>query len=763
MRRRIGFKLAAIWLAVAVPLSIVLFITYYQWYSARVSLVEQQRIGYAQLSGTAFRLLISEVQQTMRLTGLDIAEGKVSSAASMLQLRRVSASYPAAYLVFTDPKGRVLAATRKHLVGQDLAVDPAFQLALHTPSGDAIEPSQVEVGGQIGFDVAERIDGAGGRPIGVMLMLIDVRKLHQAFPVQVPVGGISVIDSAGQVVFQSEDLGFALRRERWTDHFPFVRRALEGHVASTRDFRFPLGGRRIGAFVPIEPFGWAAGSSVDANVALAPLYRSLLIALPVALAVAALGLTVSIGIAWGIRRSLGRLADDAGRIGRGDLEQPISTEREDEIADVARSLENARLSLDRYARESAQLFQQQRQEADLDSALADIYSILHSTLNFREILYRVLERAAGAIGCDAAGINLREEGYWVRVALYGLSEEHVGEKLTDDQNKVAALAGKTAQPVIITDTSSDPRIERRFAERYGVKSTMVFPLISRDEVVGVVFFDYHSAPVAFTNAQVDFASKLGHSLSLAYENSRLYAAEHNIAETLQTALLALPDRVPGLEFAHAYRSATQAARVGGDFYDLFELEHGILGLTVGDISGHGIDAAVLTSLVKSTIRATATDQRKTPADVMETANKVLFRSSRPELFATVFFGLLDSRDGRLVYCNAGHTTGACICLPGGLTQLEANSPLVGAFSEGAFTDSELRLARGDLLFLYTDGLIEARRDGELFSEKRLFDLLSKQKGDDPSAAVKKVVGEVLSFTGGELSDDLAILALTRTE
>ncbi|RJQ56000.1 MAG: GAF domain-containing protein [Actinobacteria bacterium] len=761
MRRRIAFKLAAIWLAVAIPLSAVLLATYYQWHKTHLAVIKEQRIGYATLSGTSFKMLVADLQRRMGLVGLEIVDMGVTDPESSLELRRLAASSPSAHLVFTDGRGRALAANQEGLVGEDFSGHDAFRHASRAADGNGIEGVDTGDDGAVGFHLAKRIDARPPLSAGFMIMLVDVGKLHRSFPAVLAKGGISVIDSEGQVVFQNEDPGFALRRERWGDRFPFVRRAIHGDTATTTDFDFPRGGRRIGAFVPIEPFGWAAGSSVEAESALAPFSRTLMVGIPVAVVLAMLALGVSIMISRTIAGSLGLLVQDAQRIGAGDFEQPVHTEREDEIGDVARSLEGARLSLERYERENARLFERQRQDADLDRALADIYSIIHSTLNFRQILDRVLSAAVPALGCDVGGVNLREDRYWVRVALYGLPKEYLGEKLTDEQNRLAALVAKTREPVVVNDALKDDRIDPGFVRRYGIKSSMVFPLRSRDEVVGVLFFNYHSVRTDFTTAQVDFASKLSHSLSLAFENARIYEAEHDIAQTLQTALLALPERVPGIEFAHAYHSATEAARVGGDFYDLFELEHGLLGITVGDISGHGLDAAVLTSLLRSTIRTRAMEQDKTPRQVIEMANTILFRSSPADVFATVFFGVLDRSDGRLVYSSAGHSTGLCICSGSRVATLEANSPLVGAFADASFRESEHRLGAGDVLFLYTDGLIEARRGGELFGEERLLDLLREDRAQDPADVVRRVVDEVLSFSRRQLSDDLAILVLKR--
>ena len=324
----------------------------------------------------------------------------------------------------------------------------------------------------------------------------------------------------------------------------------------------------------------------------------------------------------------------------------------------------------------------------------------------------------------------------------------------------ATIATRTKQVVVVNDALTDPRVNLDTVREFDARSFILGPLFALDEVVGVVLFIYHERFHTFSINEVDFVRRLSLSLGLAVANARMYQSEHDIAETLQTALLALPQRIPGLEFAHLYHSATEAARVGGDFYDLFELEHGRVGITIGDISGHGVEAAVLTSLVKNTIRVQAADN-KAPDVAMASASKILFDESAPEIFATVFFGVFNCKDGVLEYCNAGHTTGACISPHGNVRPLPANSPLVGAFPAEEFHLSTERLGDGDILFLYTDGLTEARGDTERFGEDRLFDLLAQERDGEPGKTMSRVVDKVLAFANGRLTDDLAVLAVQR--
>ncbi|HEY5506382.1 MAG TPA: SpoIIE family protein phosphatase, partial [Coriobacteriia bacterium] len=445
-----------------------------------------------------------------------------------------------------------------------------------------------------------------------------------------------------------------------------------------------------------------------------------------------------------------RLREAASEIGRGRLSARAGlASGAGEFADLGRQFDSMAESIER--------------RVGFSQALAEVNRLAHSTLEFDEVMHRIISVMCDAVGAETAAIVMREDGHWLTKYSYNFTKDIIGVVLTDEQAPHAAIALKTGHPVAIDDGFSDPRVNRDILESYGICSVLTMPLIVQDEVVGVMFMNHHSKAVEFSRAQIDFAESVAGTVALALHNARLYQGEHRIAETLQQSLLALPDAIPHVRFANIYRSATEAARVGGDFYDLFEIEHGLVGVTVGDISGKGLDAAALTSLVKNTIRAQGSDPLKTPAQVMEFANRLLMRESLPEMFATVFFGVLDTTTGRLTYCNAGHTDGAIGRLGTPMGRLPANSTLVGAFADARFTDSTADMRPEDVLFLYTDGLTEARGAEGMFGEERVFAILQALDSGDPWVVASRVMGQVGDYAKGHLSDDLAILVVALTE
>ncbi|HZJ02190.1 MAG TPA: MASE3 domain-containing protein [Thermoleophilia bacterium] len=234
-----------------------------------------------------------------------------------------------------------------------------------------------------------------------------------------------------------------------------------------------------------------------------------------------------------------------------------------------------------------------------------------------------------------------------------------------------------------------------------------------------------------------------------------------IADSLQESLLSIPSELPGVEFGHLYRSATLATRVGGDFYDIFELESGRIGVLMGDVSGKGLRAAAITSVVKNSVRAYAYNGAG-PAETMRLTNTALFRTIDQQSFVTAFYGVLDTKTGTLAYCSAGHPP-ALINRAQGTRSLDVRSPVLGAFPDLRFEEGEDTVGEDEILVLYTDGVTEARRGAEFFGEEGLVRALNALNGTPASETPDVLFRGVLSFSQGQLRDDVAILAVKPTE
>ncbi|MGI5940454.1 MAG: SpoIIE family protein phosphatase [Thermoleophilia bacterium] len=240
------------------------------------------------------------------------------------------------------------------------------------------------------------------------------------------------------------------------------------------------------------------------------------------------------------------------------------------------------------------------------------------------------------------------------------------------------------------------------------------------------------------------------------EAGRLLEEQRTLFHRLQETLLDIPQDLPGVKFGHLYHSATQEARIGGDFYDVFEARDGCIGLLIGDVSGHGVEAARTATLVKDTVLAFARQFRR-PHVVLRETNKLLVKKPFSG-FVTAFLCFLDPRSGVLIYSSAGHPC-PLVKVGGEVRCLESVHMPLGTFEDARYTDREEHISEGSLLLFYTDGIIEARKGASCFGEERLVDALKKMDGYGVEALPTLLLDEALRFSGGRLDDDVALLAV----
>lgn len=231
-----------------------------------------------------------------------------------------------------------------------------------------------------------------------------------------------------------------------------------------------------------------------------------------------------------------------------------------------------------------------------------------------------------------------------------------------------------------------------------------------------------------------------------------------LAQTLQQTLIPpMPPRVPGLDVASAYRPAGQGDEVGGDFYDVFQVGDGDWVVALGDVSGKGVEAAVVTALVRHSVRALAVSERS-PRTLLQRLNAILLASEADRFCTVVVMRLHQQQRGWKVTTSTGGHPMPLVLRPGEQPEPFGNpGTLVGAFEEAYFEDAAMLLGPGESLFLHTDGVTEARRDSEFFGDDRLLEALTQP--ETPQRLVERVLDQALEFQGNVARDDIALLAV----
>jgi hypothetical protein len=235
--------------------------------------------------------------------------------------------------------------------------------------------------------------------------------------------------------------------------------------------------------------------------------------------------------------------------------------------------------------------------------------------------------------------------------------------------------------------------------------------------------------------------------------------ELETARNIQTSILPqLPPQVLGVKLAHTYLPATE---VGGDFYDVLALEDGRLAVAVGDVAGHGVSSGLVMSMAKSALAVQVTFNPEVQA-VFGTLNRMVFQSARKRLLTTLCYALIDPREREMTFASAGHLFPYRIDAAGGVQALESISYPLGVRDSLAVRERAARLAAGDLLFMFSDGVIEARPENsdEEFGFERLEQSLARHAGAGVDGLRDGVLADLDRFTGGApREDDLTVLVL----
>ncbi|HET6454172.1 MAG TPA: SpoIIE family protein phosphatase [Armatimonadota bacterium] len=240
-----------------------------------------------------------------------------------------------------------------------------------------------------------------------------------------------------------------------------------------------------------------------------------------------------------------------------------------------------------------------------------------------------------------------------------------------------------------------------------------------------------------------------------------YKREHFISETLQKALLSpAPEAVSGVKMASAYQSAYTGSLVGGDFFDVFALHPGSVGIVIGDVSGKGVEAAVYTALAKYSLRAYAY-QDPVPSSALERLNSAVYCQSEPDYFTTLFYALLNVSEGTLSFANAGHVPPLYLTYPSlEVSELTLSGVPLGVLPETRYEQQTIEFKSGDRILFYTDGVTDARDGKGLYGPDNLKEFFQSRGLESPSDFIASLTETLQEWSGEHLRDDIAVLLIS---
>ena len=390
---------------------------------------------------------------------------------------------------------------------------------------------------------------------------------------------------------------------------------------------------------------------------------------------------------------------------------------------------------------------------------------LASNMPLEKLFDLIMNLALDAVGATRGALMTLEDGELQVRATKGAGfkiSSHVRDQVINERRSV-----------LVCDALMDPTLSGRMSiVQQKIRSMLAVPLQTESRVIGLIYLDSNYLVHEFTTDDLNMLTVMANIAAIRIENTRLaeveraemlHAKELEHAALIQRSML--PNQFPPFpdrkDFA-LHAMMVPAWEVGGDLFDFFLLDEHHLGFALGDVSGKGVPAALFMAMTRTLLRATAR-LGEAPGNCFTYMNATLGEQNVSTMYVTLFYGVLDTRTGELQYANGGHNPPYVVSPDGTLRQLRKKSgPMVGVWEGIEYQTLTDRIAPGESIVLYTDGVTEAvDRNGEFFSEQRLEQFLTANAVmATPERLVVDLHGAVQSFAKGTpQADDITVLSL----
>jgi len=420
------------------------------------------------------------------------------------------------------------------------------------------------------------------------------------------------------------------------------------------------------------------------------------------------------------------------------------------------------------------------------SVLLDVARSLSSGLSLEDILASVVDAAiavtrtergvlllanpAGqletAVARNARRGTLRPEEMQVSQGVVKRVASSRRELIVGDTVADAAGAGRMNQGESITRLDLHTVVAIPIDKKPVIEAVDATVAAHQSELLGILYLDSRAPSSTFSALDREVVRTLAHEAATLIENARLFAAgrvkarlDHDIEIASKIQLGLLPKELPNLPHVAMAGSTLACYSVGGDCFDVIELDGGRHGFFLGDISGKGIPAALLATLLQGIFYTTASMDIEITS-VFSRVNRYLCERAGGDRYATVFYGVLD-KTGAFQYVNAGHVPPLIRRNSGAIERLDLASFPVGMFPEAEYESAAVKLEQDDFLVIYTDGVSEAVNvKAEMFEEERLQHVLQEFKGQTVEELAEAIRESVRVFSeGAAQSDDITILVV----
>jgi serine phosphatase RsbU (regulator of sigma subunit) len=325
--------------------------------------------------------------------------------------------------------------------------------------------------------------------------------------------------------------------------------------------------------------------------------------------------------------------------------------------------------------------------------------------------------------------------------------------------------------ILISDIQADASLAAQVSVvQAQIHSAMCVPLWNNQDIIGLIYCDRASLLEQFTEDDLRLLTLLANLAAVKIENARLYEVslknaqlERELALAVQIQKNFLPRADPDFAPYEISGSAQACRRVGGDYYDYIAIDKDRLAVVIADVSGVGVSA----SLLMASLRGALHEKFPATVDLGELAAKLndfVYSSSDSHLFISFFLAILDRSSDEAAFVNAGHNPPLLMPRQGEVVRLDSTGLCLGMFPDQPYAERRIRLGAGDVLCLYTDGIVESRGDGdEEYGEDRLAGRL-RELGGRPAPEVRdRIFEDVFAFSHcTEAGDDMTLVVVKRS-
>jgi serine phosphatase RsbU (regulator of sigma subunit) len=441
-------------------------------------------------------------------------------------------------------------------------------------------------------------------------------------------------------------------------------------------------------------------------------------------------------------------------------------------AQLAVAVENARLheQAKRLSAERERALAAERHTARRLAALYEISNAFAETLSLDTTLAAVARTIVGLLDVDAAVIRMPDP----RRELLLPRAVHVADQRLAEP--VKTLLGRPQPfenlPIQAVFRSRRPIVldAATAAEAGGVgpllvpfleqgSTAAVVPLATPAEVIASVTLLSFDPDRQITTETVEAAREIGAQAALAIDNARLYQQQMHFADTMLGSILPrVRPPVAGLDIGEVYVPSARV-EVGGDLYDYIALPDGRLAVVLGDVTGHGVDAAADMAMAKFVFRSLAREHPE-PGEFLAFANDVVVGELAQGKFITMVYLTIDPGTGAVACASAGHPAPRLVRAGGRVDAIEAHGLALGVEPEQRYEEVREQLEPGDAVALFTDGVIETRLGTEMYGLERLDEVLSRRRAVKAEDLAASVIASARRFAG-ELLDDCAVVVIKR--